>query len=58
MQLIFKPGDGRGEGHLFLTKGEQNSADFRILAETEFWDLSTEDQESFDFFIEEVNGKL
>ncbi len=58
MQLVFKRGEYQGEGHLFLTKGEQNSDDFRILAETEFLNLSEDSLESLEFFMDEVNEIL
>lgn len=58
MQLMFKEGEDFGGGVLFLTDGELNSEDFRILAETEFTFLSQDDKEALDFFIEEANERL
>ena len=43
---------------LFLTQGEENSSDFRIVAETEFYNLGPDNFESLQFFIEEANDKL
>jgi len=58
MQLIFKRGEFYGEGHLFLAEGEPNSVNFRILAETEFQDLSEDSLEALEFFMEEANVRL
>lgn len=60
MKLMFKPGNDSGIGVLFLTKGniENENENFLILAEMEFWDLSTEDQDYFEEFIKEANEHL
>lgn len=60
MQLIFKKGDGLGEGILFLTKGDHTdpNSNFQLLAEADFWNLEPEDKEALEYFIEEANEIL
>ena len=43
---------------LFLVSGEEDSDNFRILAEMEFSDLSFYDRDGLQFFTEEANEKL
>ena len=56
MKLIYRRGEDRGEGFLFLVSTEDTEAEgFRMFAETEFYDLSSEDENSLEFFVEEFN---
>jgi hypothetical protein len=59
MKLILDDKAGAyGPTFLFLTEGELEDDNFRILAETDFQDLGTENFEALEFFIEEANRDL
>jgi hypothetical protein len=60
MKLMFGKNNTKydSEVFLFLTDGTEEDGNFRILAETTFYDLGTDAFESLEYFIEEANYSL